>query len=425
MVVEFHRKCYNAIMYQRHIQPLILDALEDTPVIVISGARQTGKSTLCEQLIESNAFDAAYITFDNPAILRIAREDPLGFLRSQKKHVVLDEIQRAPELLISIKQLVDEDRKNRRYILTGSAEVMTLPKVSDSLAGRIEIHNLWPLSQDEIKGCKSNLLQLLVGDGTRLEGQKTDWNEIVQMLAVGGYPEVMERKRQQRREKWYKSYLDSILQKDIQDLANIEGLLEIPNLLGLFASRVGGLLNLAEVSRIAQIPQSTLKRYYSLLQQIFLIVEIPAWTPNLEGRFVKSPKVYLNDTGLLCHLQNVEAAHLLRDKNLAGRVLENFVVLELVKQLSWSDTSMQPYHFRTHRGREVDLVLENRRREIFGIEVKATDTPSPGDFKGLKALQALKPTQFKKGIVLYTGEHFLGGFGENLYAVPLSALWEG
>ena len=350
---------------------------------------------MCKQLIKTDAFSADYITFDNPAILRVAKEDPLGFLRSQAKHVILDEIQRAPELLLSIKQLVDEDRKNRRYILTGSAEVMSLPKVADSLAGRIEVHDLWPLSQSEIRGHQSDFLDLLIKDGARIEGPKVTWNDIVQMLAIGGFPEAMERKRQQRRENWYKAYLASILQKDIQDLANIEGLLEIPNLLGLFASRVGGLLNIAEVSRIAKIPQSTLKRYYSLLVKIFLLVEIPAWTPNLEGRFVKSPKVYLNDTGLLCYLQNIEASQLLRDKNFAGQALENFVVMEIIKQLSWFDSSIQIYHFRTHKGREVDIVLENRRRELIGIEVKATDTPSPKDFNGLKALQALRPKEFK------------------------------
>ncbi len=409
-------------MYKRHIESHIAAALEDTPVIVINGARQTGKTTLCKQLVKHQIFDGDYITFDNPALLKAAKDDPLGFLRSRPQHIILDEIQKAPELLICIKQMVDEDRKNRRYILTGSANVMNLPKVSDSLAGRIEIHNLWPLSQSEIKGHKSNFLENLVSD-KKFTGHQTPWNDIAYMLESGSYPEALERTNQHRRISWFNAYINSILQRDIKELTNIEGLLEIPNLLSLIAGRAGGLLNFADLSRGAKIPQTTVKRYYSLLLNIFMIVEIPPWTPNLEGRFVKSPKTYLGDTGLLCYLQNINAEHITEYKRDAGSILESFVVMEIVKQLGWSDIALKAYHFRTHKGQEVDLLLEDRNRNIYGIEIKSSETPNNHDFKGLKALQSLMPDKFKKGIVLYTGEHFFGGFGDNMYAVPLSSLW--
>lgn len=411
-------------MYRRHVESNIVAALEDTPVIVINGARQTGKTTLCEQLIKHKVFDGDYITFDNPALLKAAKDDPLGFLRSRPQHIILDEIQKAPELLVCIKQMVDEDRKNRRYILTGSANVMNLPKVSDSLAGRIEIHSLWPLSQTEVIKHNSGFLNNLVSVDGRFGGCKTPWNEIALMLEAGGYPEALERKNPERRTNWFNSYINSILQRDIRELTNIEGLLEIPNLLALIAGRAGGLLNFADLSRGTKIPQTTIKRYYSLLLNIFMIVEIPPWTPNLQGRFVKSPKTYINDTGLLCCLQNINAEHISEYKHDAGGIFENFVIMEIIKQLSWSNIRLKPYHFRTHKGQEVDLVLEDQNRHIYAIEIKSSETPDNHDFKGLKNLQSLIPDKFKKGIVLYTGEHFFGGFGENLYAVPLSSLWE-
>lgn len=410
-------------MYPRHIEKNIIAALSDTPVIVINGARQTGKTTLCKQLVKDNVFKGSYITFDTPAILKAAKDDPLGFLRSRPGYIILDEVQKVPELLVCIKQLVDEDRKNRRYILTGSANVMNLPKVSDSLAGRIEIHNLWPLSQAEIRASKPTFLERLVSNETEFEGHKTSWSEITEILEIGGYAEAIERTDTKRREQWFISYMDSILQRDIRDLTNIEGLLEIPNVLNLLASRAGGLLNLAEISRGAKLPQTTLKRYYALLLNIFMAVEVPAWTPNLEGKFVKAPKTYLNDTGLLCYLQNINSQHFMNNKSEAGGVFENFVVMEIIKQIGWSNLSLKAFHYRTHGGQEVDLVLEDRSRNIYGIEIQSSETPDSKDFKGLKYLQSLVPDKFKKGIVLYTGEHFFGGFGDNMYAVPISSIW--
>lgn len=411
-------------MYKRNIEELVVSALEDTSVIVINGARQTGKSTFCNQIIKDGLFKAQYITFDDQTALSAAQSDPGAFIEGLDNHVVLDEIQRVPELLLSVKKIVDQDRENRRFILTGSANVMTLPKISESLAGRIEIHNLWPLSKSEIEGHRSDFLKNLISQEDKFKHSKMPWKDIVKMINMGGYPEILKRKSDARREKWFESYVSSILQKDIRELANIESLNEIPNVLELIAIRIGGILNLSEISRVANIPNTTLQRYYTLLRHVFLIVHLPAWTPNLEGRVIKSPKVFINDTGLLCHLRGESTESLLKNRTSAGPILENFVAMEVIKQLSCSDMALDSYHFRTHKGIEVDIVLESRKKQLYGIEVKTTSSVDNNDFKGLKYLQDLKPKNFAKGVVLYTGDQVIK-FKDKLCAVPISALWEG
>ena len=408
-------------MYKRYVTEPIVEALEDTPVIVLNGARQTGKSTLCQQLIDDGIFDAQLVTLDDLTTLSAAQGNPLGFLQGLEPHVILDEVQRAPQLFLSIKKLVDQDRQGRRFILTGSADVMTLPKVADSLAGRIETHNLWPLSQGEMLGRRSTFLPMLTAPDPGFRSDKIQWEELMQAVQVGGYPEAVQRAAS-RRSKWFGSYLLSVLQKDIRELANIEGLVQLPTILQLIAARVGSTLNMSDISRLSGVKNTTLQRYMALLEHVFLIVKVPAWTPNVEGQYVKSPKIYLNDTGLFGHLRGEDADSLLDNRSSAGPFLENFVTMEIIKQLSWFDQYLKPYHFSTHKGVEVDLLLENRKKELFAIEVKSAASLREVDFRGLKRLAELAPGKFRRGIVLYSGEQVLR-FGEELYAVPISNVW--
>jgi predicted AAA+ superfamily ATPase len=410
-------------MYQRYIANPITEALKDTPVILINGARQTGKSTLCRQLVEEGSFDGQIMTMDDPTTLTAAQTDPLGFLQDLSSHAIIDEIQRAPELFLSIKKLVDENRKGRRLILTGSADVMTLPQVADSLAGRIEIHNLWPLSQTEILGKRSKFLSTLVATDGRFQSHKHNWKDIIESIRAGGYPEALQRETEGRKAKWFESYIGAVLQKDIRNLANIEGLTQLPNILQFIGTRVGSTVNLSDIARLSGVKNTTLQRYMALLEHVFLILKIPAWTPNIEGQFVKSPKIFLNDTGLLCHLRGESVDSLMANRTTVGAFLENFIVMEIIKQLSWSDLFLKPYHFSVHSGAEVDLVLEDRKKQLYGIEIKSTASVGQNDFKGLKRLAEVAGKKFQRGIVLYGGEHMVGGFGENLQAVPLSAVW--
>lgn len=410
-------------MYSRYIADKIDKSLENSPVVLINGARQVGKSTLCQSLIKSGRFSADYVTLDDPVLRDFARTDPMGFLTDLPEKFILDEIQRAPELFISLKKLIDENRQKRRVILSGSANVLSLPRLGDSLAGRMEIYDLWPLARDEITGKRSAFIDILLNMEEKYSASPVEWQDIAIHLATGGYPESVRRESHGDRASWFESYMRTTLQKDIRDLANIEGLSEIPNILQMLAIRVGSTLNMASISRQTGVNQVTLKRYLSLLKALFLIVQIPAWTPNAEGRFVKSPKMYLNDTGLLSHLTgdlDDDAIYTLRGT--AGAALENYVVMEILKQATWFTKRLNFFHFSTHQGAEVDLVIEQGPKRIYGVEVKSSASIGQSDFKGLRKLEELSKGKFQKGIVLYTGERAVS-FAQNLQAVPLSVLW--
>jgi uncharacterized protein len=414
-------------MYKRNISLQIKEALADTPVVLLAGARQTGKTTLIRRedlgILVSN-----YVTLDDLDSVNAALSDPTGFLSglaARGEPVILDEVQRAPLLFQAIKGMVDRDRRPGRFLLTGSANVLMLPKVSESLAGRIEILTLYPLSQSEIEGISGSFVDLLFSGEVLLKALPATMSisreNILQRLTVGGYPEPLTR-TEARRPNWFDAYLTTILQRDVRDLANIEGLTQLPRLLALLAARTASLLNLADIGRSINIPYSTLQRYMTLLEAAYLIRTVPAWSGNITNRLIKSPRVILNDTGVAAHLLGFSAERLMNDMMQGGGLLENFAVMELIKDGSWSRTRPTFSHWHTANREEVDLVLERRDGKLVGVEIKASASVGSNDFKGLRALQAQVGEQFLQGIVLYTGERVVP-FGENLTAVPLSALW--
>lgn len=409
-------------MLKRNISSLLEEALLDTPALFINGARQSGKSTLVKMLTQKFP-KTKYVTLDDPTMLEAATTDPVSFLNGLGERVIIDEAQRAPEIFLPIKKLIDEKREPGQFLLTGSANILTLPKISESLAGRIEIHTLWPFSQGELKDHKETFIDTVFSNQVPNSATNFKWEEICNILVKGGFPEILKRNSSRRLGEWFKSYLISILQKDIRDLANIENLIIIPRLLELLANRAANLLNFADVSRVSGITATTLKRYMALLETVFLIVLLPAWFNNREKRLVKAPKVYLNDSGLLCYLHQVNENALLHKPSSTGAILENFVVMELIKQSTWSDVAPKIYHFRTQTGREVDIVLEGRDGRVVGIEVKTSSSLNVKDFAGLQALAETAGHKFHRGIILYTGEQ-VTVFAPNLMALPLAALWE-
>lgn len=406
-------------MLPRQIRDLALDTLSDSPVVLINGARQTGKSTLAQSLRP----DIRYLTLDDPAVLAAARSDPFGFIGGLEGAVCLDEVQRAPEIFLAIKAEVDRQRTAGRFLLTGSANVLLLPKMADSLAGRMEILELWPLAQCEIAQQPSSLIDKLFA-GNFADRYPFERNDFIARLVAGGYPEALSRSSERRREAWFDSYMATILQRDVRDLAQIDGLTELPKLVQLLAARSGGLLNAAELSRTAGIPQTTLRRYLTLLETLFLIRLVPAWSSNLGKRLQKSPKLFLSDYGLMAHLQGLSESRVQAGHGLPGDLVEAFVHAELAKHQTWAEKRTSLMHYRTTTGMEVDFVLENRRGELLGIEVKAATTVTTKDFNGLRHLRETTPKQFKRGILLYTGEQVVR-FDEQLIAVPIAMMWAG
>jgi uncharacterized protein len=389
---------------RRHATRNILAALADTPVVFVQGPRQSGKTTLVQSLAKAG-HSAEYLSFDDAAVLGAAQSDPDGFVAGLPPRVILDEVQRVPALFRAIKRSVDQRREPGRFLLTGSANALVLPKVSESLAGRMEVLTLWPFSQGEIAGRVEGFVDECFGTRFQLGSfRDSGWGALVKRIILGGYPEVLTRPDEARRQAWFGSYLTTILERDVRDIANVQGLREMPRLLRLAATRAMGLLNFADLCRDAAMPQTTLQRYWALLEATFLVGTL------------------LGDSGLLCHLTGLNAARLRTDDLMAGAVLESFVANELTKQISWSRCRPALYHYRAHTQQEVDFVLEDAAGKLVGIEVKKTASPNAGDFKGLQHLSEATGKRFVRGILLHAGSATVA-FGQNLYAVPVSALW--
>jgi uncharacterized protein len=411
-------------MLHRHLSLPLREALSDTPTVLLNGARQTGKSTLA-QSSELGETARQYLTFDDPGVLAAAKRDPNGFVAGLRLPVTLDEVQHVPELFPVIKAAIDRKRRPGDFLLTGSANVMLLPRLSESLAGRMEVLTLWPFSQGEMRGIRENLIDTLFSRSPvpwtdRLTSRS--WEELLAMITIGGYPPAVARPSAPRRDAWFQSYVMTMLQRDIRDMANIADTTAIPRLLSVVAARAGSLLNFADLSRTMALPQTTLKRYFALLEGTFLVQLLRPWARNLGKRVIQTPKIYLNDTGLLAYTLGATVDRLKSEGNLAGAVLENFVLMELRKQCTWSTTRPELFYWRTASGQEVDMVLEDRSGRVTGIEVKAAATLGNNDVRGLQALANEVAKKWVRGVVLYVGKEVIP-FSSNLHAIPLSRLW--
>ena len=411
-------------MIHRHLADPLRDALADTPAVLINGARQTGKSTLV-QSTDLASQDRQYLTFDDPGILAAARRDPNGFIAGLNLPVTLDEIQHVPELFPVLKAAIDRNRQPGQFLLTGSANVMLLPKLSDSLAGRMEVLTLWPFSQGELRGVRENFVEHLFSTGhANRSGRRSSvsWEELLKIMVAGGYPPAVARHTPTRRDAWFQSYVLTMLQRDIRDLASIADFTAIPRLLSVVAARAGSLLNFADLSRTMGLPQTTLKRYFALLENTFLVQLLRPWARNLGKRVIQTPKVYLNDSGLLVQALGATVERLKTEGSLVGAVLENFVLMELRKQCSWSASRPELFYWRTASGQEVDFVIEDRTGKVVGIEVKAAASLGSNDVRGLKALADAVGKSWIRGVVLYSGTEVIP-FAADLHGVPLKSIW--
>jgi len=410
-------------MIKRNAEARIVDALGDTPVVLVHGARQVGKSTLVRHIAEGR-LSARYVTLDEATSLSAARNDPQLFLQEVGTPVAIDEVQRAPELFLAIKAAVDRHRAPGSYLITGSANVLMVPKLSESLAGRMEIVELHPFTRGEMEGRVEGFADRLFAKSLPRQVERPGApGELRERMIAGGYPEVINRKKPDRRAAWFESYVTTVLQRDVRELANIDGLLELPRLLQLLAARSGQLLNASALSRDLAIPGTTLKRYLALLETTFLMQPLRPWSGNIGKRLVKSPKIYLEDSGLAAYLLGAEIGRKANGSDLTGGLLENFVLGELRRQIAWSRTRPGIFHFRTSKGSaEVDAVLESRDRRIVAVEVKSGTRVRKDDFAGIGKLAAEVGDRFHRGIVLYGGEGVVP-FGGRMHAVPVAALW--
>jgi predicted AAA+ superfamily ATPase len=409
-------------LFERHLAAPIREALQDTPAVLVNGPRQSGKTTLVRQMAAEMATagangQMAYYTLDSSSTLSTAEEDPQGFIETIDS-AIIDEIQRAPMLMLAIKLSIDQDRRPGRFLLTGSANVLALPQIADSLAGRMETHTLLPLSQSEMQGRANDFLQCAKAQQWRADYERGNLQERV---LAGGYPEMRERKTLARRQVWAKAYINHIMERDVQDIARIDQLIQMPSLLNLLATQSGQLLNLTQWGAQLKLDSKTVDRYVGVLERLYLVQRLHAWGRHEANRLIKTPKLHFLDAGLQGALTRLSPELLMTQRARWGATLETWVYGELRKAIALSPDFWVMSHYRDKDQLEVDFVLEDSLRQVIGIEVKAAASIQAQDFKGLKRLQAQAGDDFITGILLYDGTHAYP-FGDRLWAVPLSAL---
>lgn len=408
-------------IYPRFAEPSLVEALADTPVVLIHGPRQCGKTTLAQAAGRER--DRAYFSFDDAVTLAAAMADPVGFVADLPERVILDEVQRAPGIFSTLKSVVDRRRVAGRFLLTGSANVLLLPALADSLAGRIGILRLHPLAQCELAERLPRFLDTLFAGAFKAGKAERLGKTLAERIAAGGYPAALARSIPRRRAAWYRDYIETLVHRDVRDLARIASLDALPRLLALAAGQTARLINISDLASPFHLSRPTIRDYLTLLDRVFLLEELPPWHSNRLSRLIKTPKLHVGDTGLACALLGLDAAALIQDRGTLGQLLETFVFQELGRQASWHKEEIRFYHYRDKDGAEVDLVLERGAAQVAGVEVKASATVTAADFRGLRKLKDAAGKRFAAGVVLYDGETS-AGFGDGLYAVPIRALWE-
>ena len=407
-------------MYRRRLlSGPIEEAIADTPVVVVAGPRQAGKSTLAAHVVAARR--GTWLSLDDAASLDAARTDPVGFVAGRTGLVGIDEAQRVPELLLAIKAEVDRDRGPGRFLLTGSTRLLGAPQLADSLAGRMEALTLWPFTQAELGDAPTPLGLIdhaFAGDLGVLRPVATTRAEVLDRASRGGYLPALER-TERRRTAWYDSYVEGVIDREVRALTDATYLRELPRLLRLAASRTSGELNITDVARDLGLSRPTTDAYLAHLEAVFLVQTVPAWSTNLTARVVRRPKLTLTDTGLAARLLG---ARVRSDTQVAGRLIETFVTNELRAQAEWSAARPTIFHFRDRDGAEVDLVLESGDGQVVGIEVKAGATVRAEDLRGLRLLEQRLDDDFAAGVVLCTAPAPLH-LGGRLWTVPISALW--
>jgi uncharacterized protein len=406
-------------MYARNVRRLVVEALGDTRIVLVAGARQVGKTTLTRE-ISSGPHPMTALTLDDEATRDAALSDPTGFIRGLGGPLLIDEIQRAPDLLLAIKNVVDRDTRPGRFLLTGSTNLLASKQIHDALTGRIETVRLWPLEQTEIHGGTKNFIDALhAATPPTVTGAPVGRAALQGFLSAGGYPEARLRDGR-RRGRWFESQLATALDRDLRDISDLVKSEAMPGLVRLLASQAANLLSYRAIGTRLDLHHATVKTYVGLLEQMFLVRRLPAWRPGLGAREVHAPKLYLVDTGLMAHLMGADDERIVSDDQ-AGKIVENFVAGELTKHAEWSAEPVRLYHYQRER-EDVDLVLEWNDGSIAAVEVKSRATVRQNDWKWVAKLRDQRGEGFRAGVVVYTGEQTIP-LGDRLWAVPLSGLW--
>ncbi|MGD0063988.1 MAG: ATP-binding protein [Streptosporangiaceae bacterium] len=411
----------------RHLQPVIAQRLAEEPVVILTGARTVGKSTLLTAC--SREHGVPVTDLDDIATRRAVAADPTLFTSGRAEPVCLDEFQHVPVLLDAIKAELNRDLRPGRFLLTGSTRYNTMPKASQSLTGRAHIMTMWPLSQGELRGRKETFLDDLVTDPGSLttpEPSRTDRASYEQMVLAGGFPLAIARSAQATRDQWFRDFVDMVIERDVLEIRRVRQRRVLPLILRHLAAQTAGVLNVSSIAATVQLDGRLVGDFVSLLESVFLVHQLEAFGRTLGSRVGRMPKVHLVDSGLAAYLLGINDSRLAaRDPSTLtefGHVVETFAINELIKQAGWSSAQVRFAHFRTRDGYEVDLVAETAEGKIAGLEIKASATITDSDFRGMRLLRGKLGTDFLGGVLLNLGQRSYT-YEDRLHVIPLDRLW--
>lgn len=413
----------DVVMYPRRAHPLIVEAIEYARIVFIAGARQVGKTTLMGEITgEGGERPMTAYTLDDEATREAALADPAGFVAGLRGSAFIDEVHRAPDLLLELKKAVDVDTTPGRFLITGSANILSSKRIVDALPGRIDRLDMWPLARSEIEGGQLNLIdELLAGRAPEVSGAPVGPDAYAPYIAEGGYPEARLRPAGRIRNRWFRDYIAGAVERDVRELADLRRVEDVGQLLRLAASQSANLLSYRKIADQLQMSDKTVKEYVVLLEQMFLLRRLPGWRPGLGAREVAKPKVYICDPGLLAYLLGADESRIRSDDQVKGKACETFVASELLKHASWAEEDVRLFHYQ-RQNEDIDFIIENRAGDIAGLEVKAAATLRHTDWRWLEQLRDARGASFKAGVVIHAGAQTVP-LGDRLWAVPYAALW--
>jgi len=407
---------------RRHAEARVAEALTDTRIVAVEGPRQAGKSTLCTKI--GAELGMRIVTLDDPSTLRVALDDPSGFVADLSGCAFVDELQRAPELVLALKNAVDRDPRPGRFLVSGSASLLLAPRIGDSLAGRVERVPLRPFTQAELagNGVPGWLDELWEGSAPpNVESAAEGRSAHTERIVTGGFPAVVARPMRRRRA-WFEDYLAALIARDVPDIVDVRRPDLLPALLAHLAAGSGSPISMRPIARALAADEKTVRAYVRLLELLHLVVSVPAWTPGLAARAARAPRLFVEDSGLLTYLLDANATRIAGDDTLSGRAYESFAAMELQRLLPHTTTAPRLRHWRGPHGEEVDIVLEDRSGRIIGVEIKSGATVRRSDLRGMSKLRELAGERFLAGLMLCTTRQTLP-LGSRTWALPLETLW--
>ncbi len=404
--------------YPRLARPQLEQALENWRVVWLGGPRQVGKTTLAKSVAQG---EMDFVSLDQRRWRNLALSDPGAFLRKFDR-VVIDEVHNAPDLIQEIKAEVDSDPRRGRYLLTGSANILTVPRITESLVGRMLVQPLLPLSQAEIRGGSGTFLETVFNGGVPQTGDFVLGPDLVELVLSGGFPDALKMDGWTNRQQWYTNYVNGLVIRDMQNIENVDQPMAMQSLAKVLPHFSGKTFIHSKVGEIIAMKREMTERYMWLLEQAYLFQTVPSFGANRRKGLTREPKLFFLDSGLLAGLMEETPDSIASSRSAFGAIVETFVFSEVLKQATWTCGSKSFYHMRSKDGKEVDIVVQNGARKVVGIEVKAGKNVSSSDFSGLRSLAETCGENFIRGIILYDGTE-TKSFKDEFLALPISCLW--